>query len=426
MEYLDTIHSESGELQAKSALNLIVFGPHLEHLDLIEYVIVDLLKAKWNSFIKKSFFRQFFAFTIYFFISTIAFTLRHNQEVERPCSENATLTNSTMNSTLAMLNITLEEMEIMQTDPMALLITSLPVLDDSISEAMEMNETLIGEANMTVSSNSTNSTEEEEEEVEMCKIPEDELDMCHLHVYDTLTKQIRLGCELVLVVWSLIYLAIAVRERTFLGGQIFKENMILCPSRVLFLIACFLVVVSVPLRLFCFCGAEDSLSIVIMTWTGPYFLFFCRGFKLVGPMVIMVYRMLAQDIVRFKICINFFNCKYFLERFTTVFIIFVMGFSQGYYVLFQSFDESEGDAHPMPNAVESILAVFLMSLGDVGFIWEGVVNTNHEIVGKIHFFIFIAIVVILLLNLLIAMMGDTYAKIAEIKNEWMRQVKYNF
>ena len=76
----------------------------------------------------------------------------------------------------------------------------------------------------------------------------------------------------------------------------------------------------------------------------------------------------------------------------------------------------------MPNSVESILAVFLMSLGDVGFIWEGVSNTNHEIIGKINFFIFIAIVVILLLNLLIAMMGDTYAKIAEIKNEWMRQV----
>ena len=76
----------------------------------------------------------------------------------------------------------------------------------------------------------------------------------------------------------------------------------------------------------------------------------------------------------------------------------------------------------MPNSVESILAVFLMSLGDVGFIWEGVENTSHEIIGKIQFFIFIAIVVILLLNLLIAMMGDTYAKIAEIKNEWMRQV----
>ena len=71
---------KSGELQTESALNLIVFGPHLEHLDLIEYVIVDLLKAKWDSYIKKSFFRQFFAFSIYFCFSTIAFTLRHNQD----------------------------------------------------------------------------------------------------------------------------------------------------------------------------------------------------------------------------------------------------------------------------------------------------------------------------------------------------------
>ena len=69
----------------------------------------------------------------------------------------------------------------------------------------------------------------------------------------------------------------------------------------------------------------------------------------------------------------------------------------------------------MPNSVESILAVFLMSLGDVGFIWEGVVNTNHEIIGKINFFIFIAIVVILLLNLLIAMMNTTYTRIWKIR-----------
>ena len=32
---------------------------------------------------------------------------------------------------------------------------------------------------------------------------------------------------------------------------------------------------------------------------------------------------------------------------------------------------------------------------------------------------------ILLLNLLIAMMGDTYTRIAEIKNEWMRQASFN-
>ena len=41
--------------------------------------------------------------------------------------------------------------------------------------------------------------------------------------------------------------------------------------------------------------------------------------------------------------------------------------------------------------------------------------------AKVQWFIFMSLLVILLLNLLIAMMGDTYAKIAEIKNEWMRQ-----
>ena len=38
------------------------------------------------------------------------------------------------------------------------------------------------------------------------------------------------------------------------------------------------------------------------------------------------------------------------------------------------------------------------------------------------FMVFTAIVSILLINLLIAMMGNTYERIAEMKNEWMRQV----
>ena len=128
LEYLDTIHSETGELQTKSALNLIVFGPHLEHLDLIEYVIVDLLKAKWNSYIRKSFFRQFFAFSIYFLISTVAYTLRHNQVTEQPCP-----TNSTTNSTT---NITSLELENITSTSTTLLLSSLPAVEDLFSETV--------------------------------------------------------------------------------------------------------------------------------------------------------------------------------------------------------------------------------------------------------------------------------------------------
>ena len=121
LEYLDTIHSDTGELQTKSALNLIVFGPHLEHLDLIEYVIVDLLKAKWNSYIRKSFFRQFFAFSVYFTISTVAYTLRHNQQTEQPCPANSTLNSTDLNMT---------------STTTSLLFTSLPVTEDLVSDVM--------------------------------------------------------------------------------------------------------------------------------------------------------------------------------------------------------------------------------------------------------------------------------------------------
>ena len=38
------------------------------------------------------------------------------------------------------------------------------------------------------------------------------------------------------------------------------------------------------------------------------------------------------------------------------------------------------------------------------------------------FVLYMAIVAILLVNMLIAMMGNTYQKIAETRNEWQRQV----
>jgi hypothetical protein len=37
---------------------------------------------------------------------------------------------------------------------------------------------------------------------------------------------------------------------------------------------------------------------------------------------------------------------------------------QAYFIVFQSF-KSEGESNPMPNAVESIMSIFLFTLGTV-------------------------------------------------------------
>ena len=55
--------------------------------------------------------------------------------------------------------------------------------------------------------------------------------------------------------------------------------------------------------------------------------------------------------------------------------------------------------------------MFIMSLGEFGDLWDTFDGTRHATVAKIQWFIFMSLLVILLLNLLIAMMGDTYAKV---------------
>jgi hypothetical protein len=101
-------------------------------------------------------------------------------------------------------------------------------------------------------------------------------DKCYLHTYDTPVKKARGICEVILIVWSILYLAICARELTFLPLKIFLQNMALCPSRVLFLIGCVLMLLTIPLRLSCEDVLENNVAILVMLFLGFYFLFFCR------------------------------------------------------------------------------------------------------------------------------------------------------
>ncbi|GAB0094008.1 hypothetical protein DMENIID0001_092090 [Sergentomyia squamirostris] len=184
------------------------------------------------------------------------------------------------------------------------------------------------------------------------------------------------------------------------------------PSRVMFLFSCCLMMIMPWLRFSCSTEIEDHFIVVIMLTTAPYFLFFCRGFKTVGPFVVMIYRMVMGDLLRF----------------VSIYLVFVMGFSQAYYIIFLSFDNpttpegiDDSETNPVPSPMESFVAMFLMSLGNFGDYYSGMELTNHEMEGKVLFVIFMVIVAVLLVNMLIAMMGNTYQKIAETRNEWQRQ-----
>jgi hypothetical protein len=82
------------------------------------------------------------------------------------------------------------------------------------------------EINQANSSDFSNSSLSDSPEEDAC-----ELVACRHHTYDTWEDQVRGGGEVVLVVWSLIYLFGAAHEWTFLGRKMFLSTIWMCPSR---------------------------------------------------------------------------------------------------------------------------------------------------------------------------------------------------
>lgn len=82
LSQIDTIDGETGNISKDSALNLVVFGDKDEHLELLDGILIDLLKTKWNTFVKSRFYRQFYLFASYFLISLVSFLLRPGPPME--------------------------------------------------------------------------------------------------------------------------------------------------------------------------------------------------------------------------------------------------------------------------------------------------------------------------------------------------------
>jgi hypothetical protein len=134
----------------------------------------------------------------------------------------------------------------------------------------------------------------------------------------------------------------------------------------------------------------------ILGWS--YMLSFVLAFRFTGPFVVMIYKMLLNDVLRF--CI--------------IYGVFLIGFSQAFFVLF--------DNSGMKNKI--LLRFILFYLGFSGFLISvqqcffrmlGDFDVENYI-GNVRFTLivtYVIIVTILLLNLLIAMMGDTYGNVME-------------
>ncbi|KAI4465730.1 transient receptor potential ion channel protein [Holotrichia oblita] len=276
LSQIDTIDIKTGQISKTSVLNSVVFGDKDEHLELMDGVVIDLLNAKWNTFVKKKFYRQFFTFAFYFIISLICFTLRPGPPI------NAVLANgtNTTNTTTKGSNIT-----------------------DSLNLTLTFNDTAKNESISSLTTlllNFTIPTEETMVEEWWYNLTE----KCRLMRMNDMQSKIRIAAEVAMFFGAFLYLAAAVREAKFLGMRMFYENLVLN--------------------------------------------------------------------------------KHTIETFCSLILI------SAYYIIFLSFDNpltpedvDDSATNPMATPMESIMAMFLMSLTNFGDYYSAFSKTKHEYVAKV-------------------------------------------
>eukprot|EP00090_Calanus_glacialis_P029441 TRINITY_DN47253_c0_g1_i1.p1 TRINITY_DN47253_c0_g1~~TRINITY_DN47253_c0_g1_i1.p1 ORF type:complete len:251 (-),score=41.01 TRINITY_DN47253_c0_g1_i1:3-755(-) len=204
------------------------------------------------------------------------------------------------------------------------------------------------------------------------------------------------------------------------GLKSFWKNLKSSPPKMIFVVSNLLILGCIPLRVLqmqedvdkqqCFdvpCSQhyriiEESLLVFGVPGSWFYLMFFAGAIKLTGPFVTMIFSMITGDMFTFSI----------------IYIIFLFGFSQAFYFIMKSL---EGDLYGKYHT--TWVALFHMTLGE--YEYDDFDASPYPAMAKTVFVLFQILIPILLLNMLIAMMGNTYAIVIEkSEKEFLKQVSW--
>ncbi|GMT35397.1 hypothetical protein PFISCL1PPCAC_26694 [Pristionchus fissidentatus] len=393
LEDIDTIRQDTGDLNPSSVLANIVYGDKASHLDFFDGLIEDILEKKWEVFAKKRMFLSLFGYLWFLLMLSISFTtrdlvriIRNYQEVETEedsYGESDNSTNSSMWSTI-------------DDDPQEnyTLLESILIMDKFLRIRHPWQPDF--------------------------PLPP----QCHLWEHKRRKDKVRLIAEIFTLLTVVLRTARDWIDIQRSGYKRWFRTIAAFPEKVLHKVAQLSIFVMIPIRFMCFLSPavlliENIMIIAVVIMSSLHFFFYCRGLKFVGPFVLMVYKIIAGDMLRFFV----------------IYAVFITAFAQAFFLIFQSCERAELDylaRHPdkerefeniVSNSFETMMRMFIMSVGEFGMFYKNLNDCKSNLagLGKVFFTLYELIVTIMLLNLLIAMMTRTYEKIAEAQKEWKRQ-----
>uniref|UniRef100_A0A1I7ZKR4 ANK_REP_REGION domain-containing protein n=1 Tax=Steinernema glaseri TaxID=37863 RepID=A0A1I7ZKR4_9BILA len=321
LQGIDTIDQVTGHLNHTSALSLVVYGKKNTHLDFFDGLLEDLLEEKWKAFARNRLIWSMTSYLVYLLCFYAAF-------MTRSCFSEREMTNVWVHANDTHTSL-------------------LPrfFMGHFSYLSVPFDYDVIGER-------------------------------CHLWNYKDppgdYTQRIRLASEVVTLLFASAQTAREVMDIGHGGRKRWWEVTRSFPAKMLHKFGFSIVVAMLPLRFSCALNdrvvlLENTCAIVAVLATTFHLFFFCRGMKFVGPFVLMVYKIIIGDMLRFLL----------------IYLIFLISFSQSCFVIFKSCEREHlqllreqgvrsNFENIMSTPIEAVMRMFLVSVGEFGAFYKNV------------------------------------------------------
>ncbi|KAL8202726.1 UNVERIFIED_CONTAM: Transient receptor putative cation channel subfamily V member 6, partial [Gekko kuhli] len=221
--------------------------------------------------------------------------------------------------------------------------------------------------------------------------------------YLTHDDRLRLVGELITVIGALAILLLEIPDVLRVGvTKYFGQTILGGPFHIIIITYACMILVTMVMRLTSTDGEVVPMSFaLVLGWCNV--MYFARGFQMLGPFTIMIQKMIFGD----------------LTRFCGLMAVVILGFASAFYIIFQTENPSAlGQFYSYPMSLFSTFELFLTLI-------DGPANYDVDLpfMFSVVYFAFAIIAALLMLNLLIAMMGDTHWRVASERDElWRAQV----